>query len=101
MKKLEADGFNNKVYIMPKYDGIGMRVYRYSDNKIVCLTRFDQQYGLDITSKVTPELLMYLPKFNEENSGCVECFRGELITLLDHAGFTSKRTYVSSHVSDL
>lgn len=44
---------------------------------------------------------MYLPKFNEENSGCVECFRGELITLLDHAGFTSKRTYVSSHVSDL
>lgn len=41
MKKLEVDGFNDKVYIMPKYDGIGMRVYRYSTDKIVCLTRFD------------------------------------------------------------
>ena len=40
MKKLGKE-FDGKVFLMPKYDGIGMRVYRYPDGKCLCLTRFD------------------------------------------------------------
>lgn len=32
---------------MPKYDGIGMRIY-YGE---LCLTRHDSEYGIDITFK--------------------------------------------------
>ena len=66
-----------------------MRVY-YGQ---ICLTRYDKDYGLDISYKCQNLLSKYkIPK------NCV--LRGELMTFREHDGFSSKRNYVSGMVNN-
>lgn len=86
LKRIAKENIKNFV-LMPKYDGIGMRIYYDAKGTYTCLTRYDQEYGLDITFKCKN---IKLPKLTSA------AVRGELITLVEHEGYASKRNYVSS-----
>lgn len=77
---------------MPKYDGIGMRVYYDADGNFTALTRYDKNYGLDISFKIYDGMI---PKLKS----CA--LRGEIMTLVEHEGYRDRRTYASSQVSNM
>lgn len=66
-----------------------MRIY-YGE---IFLTRYDKIYGLDITFK-TKHLFS---RFNIPKN-CI--LRGELITLIEHDGYATKRHYVSAMIGN-
>jgi len=69
-----------------------MRVYYDAHGDFTALTRYDKNYGLDISFKIYPGMIPAL-------KSCA--VRGEIMTLKDHEDYKDRRSYASSQVSGM